>query len=127
MENAREFTCANCGETLEERIKVCPKCGCKKRIVKIFLKDEFKGEIHDYAKGKVKRKGKKKPVKEFKVGDSFHRKTGKWNYRVMDIDRENDHYREVIIDKETGEVIHYCEEPLSKHRGHGSAKKRELD
>jgi hypothetical protein len=35
-----------------------------------------------------------------------------------------DWYSEKVIDRETGEVINYCEEPLSVHQGHGSAKVR---
>lgn len=40
------------------------------------------------------------------------------------IDKQSDSYLERITDKETGEVIHECVEPLSKHRGHGDAKKK---
>jgi hypothetical protein len=43
---------------------------------------------------------------------------------VRVIDRENNLYKEVVTNAETGEVIHACEEPLSKHIGHGSAKKK---
>ena len=38
-------------------------------------------------------------------------------------DRKNDKYFESVVDEETGVVIKYCEEPLSVHFGHGSAKK----
>jgi hypothetical protein len=40
--------------------------------------------------------------------------------RVMD--RNTDWYSETVTMRDTGEVIHRCEEPLSKHQGHGSAK-----
>jgi len=42
----------------------------------------------------------------------------------MYIDKKNDKYKEIVKNKETGEIIHFCEEPLSEHRGHGYAKKR---
>lgn len=42
------------------------------------------------------------------------------------IDWGNDRYKEVVTDPETGIIVHHCEEPLSKHRGHGSAKKTKL-
>jgi len=45
--------------------------------------------------------------------------------RVQEIDRENDEYKESVTNAETGEIIHSCEEPLSSHTGHGSAKKEE--
>jgi|TARA_B110001450_G_C17324859_1_gene360958 hypothetical protein len=35
-----------------------------------------------------------------------------------------DEYKEKVTDRETGEVIHHSEEPLSDHFGHGSAKFR---
>jgi hypothetical protein len=37
--------------------------------------------------------------------------------------KKSDWYFERIIDAETGEVIHECEEPLSDHCEQGSAKK----
>ena len=40
------------------------------------------------------------------------------------IDKDNNHYKEIVVDPETGEIIHQCEEPLSEHRGHGSDKKK---
>ena len=40
------------------------------------------------------------------------------------IDRDNNKYKEVVTDPETGKVVHHCEEFLSKHKGHGSAKKK---
>ena len=39
------------------------------------------------------------------------------------IDRRNDWYMERVIDCETGEIIHDCDEPLSDHQGHGSARR----
>jgi len=38
------------------------------------------------------------------------------------INKYNDKYLEKVTDPETGDVIHHCEEPLSKHFGHGSDK-----
>lgn len=40
------------------------------------------------------------------------------------IDHEADIYSETVTDIESGETIHECEEPLSCHKGHGSAKKK---
>jgi hypothetical protein len=39
------------------------------------------------------------------------------------IDRLEDRYSERVTDVDTGEVIRQCDEPLSAHQGHGSAKK----
>ena len=38
------------------------------------------------------------------------------------IDKNSDVYFERVTDLETGQVIHECSEPLSQHRGRGTAK-----
>jgi hypothetical protein len=45
-----------------------------------------------------------------------------YHRRVMD--RDADRYIETVTMRETGEVVHHCDEPLSKHQGHGSARQR---
>ena len=112
--------CKNCGEKLSENDRICPNCGSKKRKIILQVKEEL--TFHDQIKGKGKIKSIKKPIKEFKVGDDFHKKSKKWNHREMYIDRKNDEYEEIIKNKDTGEIIHECKEPLSQHVGHGSAK-----
>lgn len=115
-----EIYCKDCGQKLSKEDKICPSCGSNKRH--IVLKLEEKIELHEQIKGKVKEKGAKKPVQEFKFGDDPHRESGKWHHREMYIDRRNDSYKEIVKDKSTGKIVHKCEEPLSKHIGHGSAK-----
>ena len=39
------------------------------------------------------------------------------------INRAKNWYKELITDPETGEVVRHCEEPLTDHRDHGSARK----
>jgi hypothetical protein len=41
--------------------------------------------------------------------------------RVSERASHGDRYHEKVTMKDTGEVIHECNEPLSEHRGHGSA------
>ena len=65
---------------------------------------------------------KKNPRVECKVGASYSHDKKKCMHREMYVDKRQDQYREVVSDPDTGEVIHQCEEPLSKHRGHGDAK-----
>jgi hypothetical protein len=38
------------------------------------------------------------------------------------IDRLANWYHERVTDPTTGAVVHECDEPLTQHRGHGSAK-----
>jgi len=115
-----EIYCGNCGQKLSGDDKICPSCGSRHRVLAI----REKITAHEQIKGKVKKKGIRKPVREFKSGDDLHRKSRKWYHREILIDREKNYYREIIKDKDTGEIIHICEEPLSEHIGHGSAKYR---
>jgi hypothetical protein len=73
---------------------------------------------------KARSQGKGKPYIEGKAGDDLHRNTGKWMQLQRIIDRAKNWYKEVVTDPETGKVVHRCEEPLSEHRGHGSAKRK---
>ena len=115
-----DIYCEDCGEKLSEKDRICPICGSKKR--KAILQVKEKLEIHEQVRGKGKEAGIKKPIKEFKIGDDFHRDSKKWNYRKMHIDRKNDEYEEIITNKDSGKIIHECKESLSQHVGHGSAK-----
>ncbi len=81
-------------------------------------------EIHESVHFKMKGIGRRKPALEGKGGDDLQKSTGKWMKLERSIDSEHDKYREVVIDPETGRIVHYCEEPLSQHQGHGSAKRR---
>jgi hypothetical protein len=78
--------------------------------------------IHGKLGMKARHKNSKKPFVESVSGDDLHRKTGKWMKLSRLIDREHNLYREEVKDPSTGGVLHYCEEPLSEHKGHGSAK-----
>ena len=69
------------------------------------------------------RKRKHRMRSEQIVSDDYTHDTQKWNKKHRLIDVDNDWYSEKLTDGDTGEILHLCEEPLSKHRGHGSAKK----
>lgn len=75
---------------------------------------------------KVRRASKRKPSIEQIQGDDLQCDTGKWRNLIQVIDREKNLYHKVITDKETGEIIHECKEPLSQHQGHGDAKGGQL-
>ena len=120
------ITCASCGAILEEsqdtsnEKRPCTNCGDIKRLVKVFISDQV--NCHGMLKGKKRNNISSKPLIEFKVGSDLYRKFGKWVRREMQIDRENNRYKEKVIDTLTQEVIHECDEPLSEHKGHGSTK-----
>jgi hypothetical protein len=73
---------------------------------------------------KAKRQGEKKPFIEDMGAPSFSHSRQKVVHRHRAIDRDNDLYVERVTDYETGEIIHECQEPLSSHINHGSAKKK---
>lgn len=57
-----------------------------------------------------------------------------WSHRLQrfvrkqrTIDRDNDCYVEKVVDPETDEVLRDVQEPLSDHRGRGSAKSGAFD
>ena len=80
---------------------------------------------HEWIDRKAAEKTKKKRSKyEFGAGDEWCVLDEKYIYKTRIFDREHDNYYEDVVDPETGEIIHHCEEPLSKHFGHGSDKEK---
>lgn len=65
----------------------------------------------------------KMPIAEGFSRPETARSTGAVVERKMHIDREKDRYTETVTEYESGTVIHHCDEKLSGHTGHGSAKK----
>lgn len=122
--------CAKCGAELGERDNVpvenrtkCPRCGDTARVFKVTLSSTIK--ITNSLRGKARDAAGGKPFTEFKSEDSFSRKLGILAKRYMRIDRRNNRYIEEVIDPESGDTIHFCDEPLTEHQGHGSARKKD--
>jgi len=120
--------CAKCGAVIDEPAntkpenrKPCPTCGSTARDSHSSASDKF--TPHDSLKFKQKSTTGKTTVEGFS-GDDLHKKSGKWMKKERLIDHEKDQYKEIVTDAETGNEVHRCEEPLSKHTGHGSAKKK---
>lgn len=63
-------------------------------------------------------------VKQF-VGADWSRRLGRFINKVRRIDRREDRYEESVVDPQNCVEIHHCDEPLSLHRGHGSARTRD--
>jgi hypothetical protein len=122
--------CQDCREPLNEptysggQRPPCPHCGSLKRRLDINIVEKIVPHDSLRAKGKhPKRTGKKKVGFESFSGDELHKKTRKWFKKERLVDHDNDRYMEKITDPVTGEVVRFCDEPLSQHQGHGSAKK----
>jgi hypothetical protein len=115
--------CLKCGAVLldEQNGKrdPCPICSGKSRRVSEHCEEEL--AFYDQYRAKGKHHGKGRPFFEEKCGADFCFKDQIWYHLVRIVDRENDLYREEITDLQTGKVIRSVFEPLSAHRGHGSA------
>ena len=119
--------CADCqGNITEptstpiEKRRACSKCGSTRRMVQIKLSGIVPIKSRLSAKGK--RPGQRKPFYELISGDDLFRLTGEWNKLVQIIDRSRDYYFKLVTNPKSGNVIRFCEEPLSKHQNRGSAK-----
>ena len=65
--------------------------------------------------------GGKLRIATFFEGWDIRRSVGDWVHKKRMINNRADRYFEHVED-EAGNVIHHCDELLSEHRGHGSAK-----
>ena len=102
--------------------KPCPTCGSLARTFNKSIQDKL--TIREKFGLKHKRPGYKKPIYESVAGDDLHRATVKWNKLTREIDRENNLYKELIINPDTGDVIRDCQKPLTEHVDRGSAKSK---
>lgn len=109
------------GSEDQQKRMPCPNCGSVSRHISKHLFDTI--TLKEMVGAKAKRKGERKPYIEQLLGDDFSTKLNKWMKKLRIIDRDNDIYKEKVFDPETNYVIHYCEESLKQHVGHGSAKK----
>lgn len=71
----------------------------------------------------AKRPGMKRPMREDFHGAELQASTGTWMDKDRVIDRMNNDYSELVVDSETGQVVHQDHEPLDQHFDHGSARK----
>ena len=100
----------------------CPKCGSTSRSFEVTAHATL--TIKEKMGMQGRHPGKGRPFIEQVAGDDLHQKSGKWMKLSRVIDRENDSYKETVTDPTTGEIVHHCDEPLSKHTGHGDAKRK---
>jgi len=97
----------------------CPRCGSVSRHFEVGISDTI--TLRSKLRGKARHPGEKRPSIEQTVGDDLHRKTGRWMKLHRVIDRLKNWYHERVIDPNSGQVIHECDESLTAHQGHGSA------
>jgi hypothetical protein len=123
--------CAN-GHLLDEdpRIPVdekmeCPECGSKGRAFEVYASASVSATGRMMAHGRSGTKVGGRRRWEIWRGDDLHRDTGTWRrlFRLIDRRRRPHWYSEQIV-SEAGDVVRDVEEPLEKHQGRGSARKR---
>lgn len=120
--------CASCGEGLPDEWissgdRECPVCGSDQKKIYLNFVDETPLDLKEVLQGKLKDgnySAKKNPRYEFFEGADISRSDGRWMEKVRIIDKYENRYFESVVDPDTGEIIHQCEELLSDHRGHGS-------
>ncbi len=69
--------------------------------------------------------GKYKWAKEIHQKTETYRKTGEERRVLREFDRLKNKYKEIII-KSDGTTIKNVEEPLTNHKGHGNAKRKNV-
>lgn len=126
MENNAE--CKECGFGFQynppEKI-ICPQCGSNKIMLNLcFIEVDAEGEVIIRKIKDDRFPSKRKMRKQWTSGDDQRKTDGKWMNKEQFIDRDNDKYKETIVDPKTNELVYHCEEPLSKHIDRGSAKNK---
>ncbi|QWE17165.1 hypothetical protein [Polynucleobacter sp. AP-Nino-20-G2] len=118
------ITCSSCNNLFLENLagSLCPTCGSSAKTIHVEIIEKV--NARDGVGMKAKRPGERRPyIEDLSIPEHSH-SLEKIVHRARIIDRDKDRYFEKITDYETGEIIHHCEEPLSQHQGHGSAKKK---
>lgn len=120
--------CGECGKLLVERSDLqpeerppCPLCGSRARRFEIELCSRL--HIRSGLRTRARHETGRWFVDQF-AGSEYSVGRGRWMDKLRRIDREADWYEEVVTDPETGKILHETHEPLSRHRGHGSARHR---
>ncbi len=121
--------CGNCKRLLHEayglaadKRKECPTCRAKERIYTKHLRARY--TLLAGVRLKAFENGLRKPFIKLTAIPSFSFRLQRWAYLYRLIDRRRNVYHEVVTDQKGGTIIHECREPLSTHKGHGSARKR---
>jgi predicted Zn-ribbon and HTH transcriptional regulator len=116
--------CADCGEKIfsPQVSSLCPSCGSNRRRldIKINLKRMPIEVPVRVVTGDTTEKSSPQTIRYIR---SLTRKTNRVASVIRFIDRINDRYDKMIIDEKAGEIIYECHEPLTQHRGRGSARK----
>lgn len=115
--------CGSCNNIIENSSCNCNYCGSIKKKISINFNDVFHVELKDTLEGKITNpnlRSKDKIREKFFFG-AQQSNNGEWIEKTQIYDRDKNYYFEKIVTT-TGKIIHFCEEKLSNHKGHGSDK-----
>lgn len=118
-----KLICLDCKQELPENAKVCPYCKSPQLKWSITVRTTLSFGISDEMKIKNFLYPCRKRLRyDAKYGNVLSQMTdnGRANIERI-IDKDNNRYYEHVEDC-NGTIIHHCEESLSEHYGHGSAK-----
>ncbi|MCY7310089.1 MAG: hypothetical protein LH619_04855 [Chitinophagaceae bacterium] len=119
-----EIFCTDCKAVHKSESSSCNNCGSEKRTIHIIIKDEVR--LYDQVRIKSKGKIENKKLSQEQINGHEFSANGNIVHKIRLIDNVSDVYFEEIKDLD-GIVIHKCQEKLSKHRGHGYAKKKKAE
>jgi DNA-directed RNA polymerase subunit RPC12/RpoP len=119
--------CTECGHEFTPPMVVdfaCPECGSRKLKGRdtITVRVPTVGVVGIKIKDGTRKGKNRTETLDYTRKLSFFHNTQRWHDVQRTFDRNTDRYVELITDRESGELIRYVDEPLSKHLGHGSAK-----
>lgn len=118
--------CAECGEEVKRGRpgEPCRVCGGTSRVLVRVVTEQIR-VLDGYA---FKQKRHSSVGRRRIVAEGFSRYEPSHKAALVrhdrSVDRDKDRYRELVVDADTGTVLHHDEGKLSEHQGHGSAKKR---
>ena len=105
------------GETL--RPGPCSRCDSDDTLVVLEVHETL-GIVQDQrltfdSSGPSRTQAKKTGV-DYKFGLDWWHDGGKFVYRYQEVNRRDNRYVKFVLDRETGKVLRYCNEPLDEHR-----------
>lgn len=120
--------CFECGYLFGEDVASsvpCPECGAEKKNHEVIMMEgiQFHESWRTQRRDPTRPSDKKLRQDDFQGSEWSHR-LGKMVRKERGINKDTNTYYELVVDMESGDVLHYCEEPLSNHFGHGTAKKK---
>lgn len=113
--------CIACGAALAQQPAPCPVCGSTIRHIKASAQSRLR-PISESLEMRGRHAGERSWfVRSFIRAGVWQRARGVFATHRRHIDRDRDVYEESVV-AEDGTTLYQCREPLSEHKGRGSAR-----